>query len=136
VAADVAVRPARPADRLDVVRVLDAGLLDCSPDAVAARIDDDAALVAADGGRVVGALVADPTGAADADGDAGAHVEAVAVRPNRRGRGVGTALVVAAADRWGRLTADFDARVRPFYESLGFAVEPLDGNERHRGVRE
>jgi GNAT superfamily N-acetyltransferase len=128
VAAECQVRPARAADRLDVVRVLDAGLLDLSLATVEARIDAGTALVAVDDGTVLGALVADPAA------DAGAHVEAVAVRPNRRGRGVGTALVTAAADRWGRLTADFDARVRPFYESLGFAVEEC--GDRYRGVRE
>jgi GNAT superfamily N-acetyltransferase len=78
--------------------------------------------VAAADGRIVGALVLD-----------GEHVAAVAVRPGRRGQGVGTALVEAAAARRDRLTADFDSGVRPFYESLGFDVERSDG--RCRGVR-
>ena len=66
--------------------------------------------------RVVGTLVLD-----------GDHVDAVAVRRARRGRGIGTALVEAAVDRRGRLTADFDSCVRPFYESLGFEVERREG---------
>ena len=112
------VRPTRPAERATVRGVLNAAML---------SVDDDAlgrgtTLVAAADGRVVGALVLD-----------GEHIAAVAVRPGRRGQGVGTALVEAAAARRDRLTADFDSGVRPFYESLGFDVERSDG--RCRGVR-
>ena len=63
----------------------------------------------------------------------GEEIVAVAVRPGRRGQGVGTALVEAAADRRERLTAGFDPGVRPFYESLGFEIECDDG--RCQGVR-
>lgn len=77
--------------------------------------------------RVVGVLVLD-----------GECVEAVAVAPSRRGRGVGTALVDAALARQGRLVAEFDDTVRPFYESLGFAIEPTDDGSdgRFRGMGE
>lgn len=112
------VRPVRPAERTTVRGVLNAAML---------SVDDDAlrrgtTLVAAADGRVVGALVLNDE-----------HVAAVAVRPGRRGQGVGTALVEAAAARRNRLTADFDPGVRPFYESLGFDVERSDG--RCHGVR-
>ncbi|WP_459194587.1 hypothetical protein [Halosimplex sp. J119] len=33
-----------------------------------------------------------------------------------------------------RGAAEFDADVRPFYEELGFAVTPVDGSKRFRGV--
>jgi len=66
------------------------------------------------------------------DGD---HVDAVAVRRRRRGQGIGTALVEAAADRRDRLTAEFDADLRTFYEGLGFVVEETDEPGRLRGVR-
>ena len=117
------VRTAREEERTDVLGVLDAGFLHTDADRVAERIAAGTALVAVDEGRVVGALVGD-----------GERIEAVAVRPNRRGQGVGRALIRAAADRWGRLVAEFDERVRPFYESLGFDVSPTDG--RYRGVLE
>lgn len=117
------VRTAREEDRTDVLGVLDAGFLHTDADRVAERIAAGTALVAVDEGCVVGALVAD-----------GERIEAVAVRPNRRGQGVGRTLVLTAADRWGRLVAEFDERVRPFYESLGFDVSSLDG--RYRGVLE
>jgi len=74
-----------------------------------------------------GALVARPTAG-------GAHVEAVAVRNARQGQGVGSALIRAAADRWGMLTAEFDPGVRPFYESLGFEIAAA-GDGRLRGRR-
>jgi GNAT superfamily N-acetyltransferase len=69
-------------------------------------------------------------------GDAAAddrEIEAVAVRPRRRDRGIGRALVRGAARRTdGSLVASFDASVRPFYERLGFAIDAADG-DRHRG---
>lgn len=75
-------------------------------------------------GRVLGALALD-----------GDEIAAVAVRPGRRGRGIGPALTEAAAERRDRLVAEFDPRVRPFYEALGFEIEPA-GGDRYRGVRE
>ncbi|WP_323191370.1 GNAT family N-acetyltransferase [Halostella sp. PRR32] len=122
----VAVREARPAERVAVRRVLDAAMLE--PGDVAGAIDRGDALVAVADDTVLGALVLDPR-------DRGAHVEAVAVRRSRRGQGIGTALVEAAAERADRLTADFDPGVRPFYESLGFEIEPTgEGEERLRGT--
>lgn len=126
------VRTATPDDRLDVVRVVDGALLDVED--VGAAVERGDVLVATvdgpggDGGeRVVGAIVLEPRGY-DSRGDSGgAHVEAVAVNRSRRDRGVGTALVNAAHDRYGRLTADFRADVRPFWEAVGFAVEERDG---------
>ncbi|MFB6122102.1 MAG: GNAT family N-acetyltransferase [Haloferacaceae archaeon] len=116
------VRGAVPDDRVAVARVVDAAMLERGRD-VADAIDAGDVLAAAADGTVVGALVLD-----------GDRIDAVAVRRRRRGQGVGTALVEAALDRRGRLTADFDPRVRPFYESLGFDVERRDG--RLWGVRD
>jgi len=115
------VRPAREGDRADVLGVLDAGFLHTDPDHVAERIAAGTVLVAVEEGRILGALVAD-----------GERIVAVAVRPNRRGQGIGRSLVEAAADRWGRLIAAFDEGVRPFYESLGFEIAPA--GDRYRGV--
>lgn len=115
------VREARPGEHAAVMAVLDAAMLDTDPGAVRERIPEGV-LVADEGGRLLGALVL-----------AGEEVEAVAVRPGRRGQGLGTALVGAAADRRDRLVAEFDAGLRPFYEGLGFEVEPAEGG-RFRGV--
>jgi sulfur carrier protein ThiS len=117
----VRVRPADADDHLDVMRVLDGAALSVDARTVGERIGSDETLVATVEGRIVGALVRD-----------GDRVTAVATRRRWRDRGVGTALVSAAAAGRDRLIAEFDAGVRPFYESLGFDIEPI-GGDRHRG---
>lgn len=128
------VREARSGELVDVRSVFDAAMLDV-PD-----LDDCAVLVAVEEARPLGALAvahvdgsASPTGA-DTSGDDHGRIRAVAVRPGRRGQGVGTALVEAAAERHATLLAEFDERVRPFYKALGFAVGDADG-DRLRGRR-
>ena len=116
----VRVREARPDERPGVMNVLDGAMLAVDADRVAS--DATTTLVACEADRVLGVLVLD-----------GETVLAVAVRRSRRGQGVGTALVEAAAARRERLVAEFDERVRPFYGSLGFEVTPL-GDGRFRGV--
>ncbi|EMA71407.1 GNAT family N-acetyltransferase [Halorubrum distributum] len=124
--ADATIDPATPDDRLDVLRILDAAMLETDADAVNDRIAAGDALVARSTrtGGVVGALVAvrpDPDRL---------HVDAVAVRRARRGRGIGSALVAAAVDRAesdpavDAVTATFDADLRAFYEGLGFTIRP------------
>jgi sulfur carrier protein ThiS len=119
----VSVRPARPDDHLDVMRIVDGAMLSADAATIRDRIDDGAVLVATvDSGSPVGALVHD-----------GDRVTAVATRRRYRDRGVGTALVTAALERRNRLVAEFDPDVRPFYESLGFDVEAVeDGRLRGR----
>jgi GNAT superfamily N-acetyltransferase len=112
-----------------VMNVLDGAVLSIAVATVRAGVEDGGTLVAVSGddpaaGRVLGALVLD-----------GTHIEAVAVRQRRRGQGIGTALVEAALDRRDRITAEFDANVRPFYEALGFKIEPLGESDRFRGER-
>jgi len=118
----VRIRPARDDDHLDVMRVLDGAMLDVDADRVRERIDTGAVLVATLDDRVVGALTLD-----------GDRVTAVATRTRRQGQGVGTALVSAARADRDRLIAEFDPRVRPFYESLGFDIEPTGDGDRLRG---
>lgn len=114
-----AVRAATPDDELAVRRVLDGALLDV-PDGLPGRIDAGDVLVSDSGeGTVTGALVLD-----------GERIATVAVRRRRRGAGVGSALVAAAAERAdGPLTAEFRGAVRPFYESLGFEIREADGED-------
>ena len=143
------VRPAHDDEHLTVRRILDAAVLRYGdldrreglvavengserPEGGSGRGDEHAAAVetAEDDvgglkdGRVLGVLVLD-----------GAEIEAVAVRRRRRGQGIGTALVEAAADRRDRLDAVFDAHVCPFYEALGFDVERVE-EKRYRGLLE
>nr|WP_245697950.1 GNAT family N-acetyltransferase [Haloplanus vescus] len=97
-------------------------MLDVDAATVRDRIGTGEVSVAILDDRVVGALVRD-----------GDRVAAVATRKRRRGQGVGTALVSAAAADRDRLVAEFDPRVRPFYESLGFDIEPIAGSDRLSG---
>ncbi|MXV62976.1 GNAT family N-acetyltransferase [Natronorubrum sp. JWXQ-INN-674] len=130
------VRTAVPDDALDVRRILDAAMLE--PGDVEARIEQGNVLVAGDhrggtdasGGseRILGTAVLE----ADESGS-GAHISAIGVRRRHRDQGIGRALVEHALEREGRLTARFDDGVRPFYETLGFSIEPID-ERRHRGV--
>lgn len=119
----VEVRPARPTDRLDVRRVLDAAYL--SVESLDQHLDETLVAVPADGrSTVLGVIVLvpqEPTAPSKT-----AHIEAIAVRRARRGQGIGSALVDAAAERYPVLTAAFDPDVRPFYETLSFTVRPHD----------
>ena len=113
----IRIRPATADDLVAVMRLFDAAVLEADAGEVAERIGDETVLVADADGRTVGALALD-----------GSHVDAVAVQKERRGRGIGSRLVTAAADAVdGALTADFDEDVRPFYDALGFDIERRDG---------
>lgn len=123
------VRTATTAEVPAVMNVFDGAILSIAVETVRAGVEDGGTLVAVAGdsdadGRVLGALVLD-----------GNRIEAVAVRRRRRAQGIGTALVEAALDRHDRVTAEFDGGVRPFYEALGFEIEPLADSDRYRGVR-
>jgi GNAT superfamily N-acetyltransferase len=124
VGADPSVRHGREGDLLAALRVLEGAMLEVGATQIRRRTESGEVLVAEIDGRVVGALVRD-----------GDHVEAIAVHPDRRDSGVGRALIEAALAETGRLTADFRDEVRPFYESLGFAIEDADGEESEHGGR-
>ena len=126
---DVQVCEATVPDLPAVLNVLDGGGLATDAGALRSALERGDVLVAVadDGGRerVLGALALD-----------GREITALAVRRRRRGQGIGTALVDVAATRRDRLVAGFDPRVRPFWESLGFDVEPADEPGRYSGVRD
>ncbi|SFR88472.1 Predicted N-acetyltransferase YhbS [Halomicrobium zhouii] len=128
------VREADPGEVAAVRNVLDGAALAVDHDLLRECLDQGAVLVATStdsssddtaetDATVLGALVLD-----------GDRIDAVAVRRNRRGQGIGTELVEAAAARRDRLVAEFDAGVRPFYERLGFDVEPTADPDRYRGL--
>lgn len=136
----IAIERADPDDRLDVLRVLDAAMLETDADLVSDRIAAGDALVARfeRTGAVVGALVATRPESGRR------HVDAVAVRRARRGRGIGSALVADAVARAERdegidvVTAAFEPELEGFYVDLGFDVDAeraADGSDRLRGLR-
>ncbi|UTF54235.1 GNAT family N-acetyltransferase [Natronosalvus rutilus] len=134
---DRRVRRATPDDALAVRRLVDGALLEVGD--VESRIDDGDVLVATESRsvgtgetrRVLGAVVFEPPVRGETKG---AHVVAIAVHRRHRGRGIGTDLLEEALERAGALTANFDADVRPFYESLGFEIESI-AEGRYRGVK-
>ena len=128
----MSVRPARAVDDLTIRRLLDAAVLEV--DDVEGYLEAGTVLVAvsdSDSERILGTLVYEPLDAPPTN--SGAHIVAIAVRKRRQGQGIGTQLVETALDRYGRLTATFDEPVRPFYDTLGFSIEPLDDG-RYAGV--
>ena len=126
-----AVESATPDDRLDILRVLDAAMLETDAEIVDAAIDNRDALVARFDrtGAVVGALVA------VRPGPDRLHVDAVAVRRSRRGRGLGSALVARAVRLAERdpgievVTAEFDDELEGFYLDLGFEIAAVGDGE-------
>lgn len=125
----VSIRTATPDDRLAVRQLVDGAVL--AVDDLDARLEAGDVLLAdpSDGdGPSLGTFVGEPI-------DGGREVLAIVVRRCRRDRGIGSALVEAAAEQEGRLVAEFDGSVRPFYESLGFAIRPV-GGDRYRGELE
>ena len=145
----VAVRPARPGDLDDLVRLLEVLFsieADFRPDAVRQRrglallLEDPergCVLVAEDGGRAVGMATAQLV-VSTAEGAASAGVEDVGVDAALRGRGVGRRLL-AAAEAWARergaarlqLRADRDnAPALAFYRRLGWSPTRLSAWRR------
>lgn len=147
----ISIRTATDAALLDVVRVLDAAMLETDAETLRNRIAAGNVLVGVAGakpdvdgdeepdsptesdGTVVGVAVLEPR-------DGRIHLAAIAVRRERRGQGIGSALVEAAANRGrasgsARLTAAFDETLREFYEPLGFERRPDELEDRVFGVR-
>lgn len=106
------IRPALPAEYVTVRSILEAALLEIED----GRLRRVSVLVAGENGRILGALVLD-----------GSKIEAIAVRPGRRGQGIGSKLVAAAGKRRPKLSAEFEPDVRAFYASLGFDIGAEDG---------
>lgn len=127
-ATDGRIRPAEADDHTAVLNVLDAANLTTDAGAIRAAIDRDSCLVAepvngaGNEGVLVGALVHE-----------GNEITHVAVRKRRRGQGIGTALVEAVAEGRCSIVTECPTDVRPFYEALGFEIEPADDDERLRG---
>ncbi|SNR35535.1 GNAT family N-acetyltransferase [Halorubrum vacuolatum] len=115
---------ATPRDRLDVLRIVDAAMLEIDVDSLDERIDAGDVFVARieSTDTVVGALTIERPGPREA------AIEAVAVRRERRGRGIGSTLVaravrtLASEPTVGRITATFDPSLMAFYTDLGFAI--------------
>jgi GNAT superfamily N-acetyltransferase len=119
------VRSATVEELPNVLNVLDGALLEIEVTRLKEYLDDGDVLVAVepdDSNRILGVLVLDDQ-----------EVTALAVRRRRRSQGIGTNLVDAARERRGELVAEFDERVRPFWESVGCTVDAIEESDRYRG---
>lgn len=137
------IREATPEQVAEVLSILDAAALATDTGKIERAIDAGDVLVALpDSRQVEGEDMRQAAGSAEnATGPVlgalvldGEEVAAVAVRPKRRGQGIGSALVGEALDRRGRLVAEFDPRVRPFWESLDCEITPIPSSDRLRAV--
>lgn len=128
----IRIRPATSAELVGVRNVLDGAAL-CVERSLSDAIAEQAVFVAvSERETVLGAVVL-----------AGREITAIAVRPGRRGQGIGTGLVDAAehgiksGDAGGNrrsLVAEFDAGVADFWKHVGFTCEEIDPG-RFRGER-
>jgi GNAT superfamily N-acetyltransferase len=120
------VRVGRPGALTAVMTVFDSGGLEVPAERVETALAAGQVLVAVQEDRVLGAVLLDPAGRAEA-----VEIEAIAVRPGRRGQGIGRSLVGSAAERHGPLVAAFDEPARPFWAALGFEITPHTGESRY-----
>ena len=129
------VREATPPRHAEVLSILDAAALQTDSEGIRAAIERGDVFIAlpdrdsdrdqseAESQPILGALVLD-----------GQKITAVAVRPGRRGQGIGRALVARAKECHQRLVAEFDPGVAPFWEAVGFEAAEQSGAERLTGV--
>lgn len=105
------VRLAEPSDHAELLGILDAAALQTDSEQVREAIERDAVFVATAGERetILGALVL-----------SGTEILAVAVRPGRRGQGLGRRLVARAKRSRERLVAVHEHGVAPFWQAVGF----------------
>jgi|APHM01.1.fsa_nt_gi Acetyltransferase (GNAT) family. len=144
----VSIRRGDPTDRLAVVRLFDAAMLDTAANRLRRQLTatDGLVLIATHEETPVGAIALDASAASDeeqvdidstrVDGDTDpVRITAIAVRRRRRDREIGRALIETAAERVAPrpLTAGFDEGVRPFYDACGFEIDPH--NDRYWGIR-
>lgn len=123
------VRTATIEDLPAVLNVLDGGLLVTDVSRLQQATAEGSVLVAVPASTEEGADRSVVGTVVVVDGE----IEAIAVRRRRRDQGIGTRLVEAACERYGDLSAEFDERVRPFWESLGFSIRPIGDGDRLRG---
>jgi GNAT superfamily N-acetyltransferase len=133
IALELSIRAARPGEHVAVATILDAGLL-VTPD-LGPRIERGEVCVAVDE-NVVGAALFARTDGVETTSEQTVHVEAIAVRPRRRGQGIGRRLIEHLASDAERVTAEYPDDVSPFYEACGFEVESVDDDGGSlRGIR-
>lgn len=133
------VRYAAPGEFPEVMSILEAALLEVRGDSVRAAIQSESVLVYAECNRILGVVVSqtDPVrvGEFDAEDNASIHIEAIAVRPNRRNQGIGRELIEELLACYGSATVTFEENAKPFYQSLDVSILTTD-DDAYFGVLE
>ncbi len=125
------IRPATPDELAAVRNVLDGAALAVERSLSEAIAEQVVFVAVSERETVLGAVVL-----------SGREITAIAVRPGRRGQGIGTRLVDAVERTTGETTgthqqalvAEFDASVAKFWRSVGFTSEKVERG-RFRGER-
>jgi GNAT superfamily N-acetyltransferase len=134
---DRSIHRADADDHAAVARLFDTALLETDSERLRRQLAGENGFVLVAGIKPpVGAIAVDAARQPLAGVDISpVRITAIAVQRRQRDRGIGSRLVIAAAERAAPrpLTARFDERVRPFYRACGFDTEPRDG--RLWGIR-
>lgn len=155
---EVSIRRARPSDFTELLSILDGAALETDSAVVQRAIDADRAFVTVSdssrtdseillGGVVLrgeetvsspdcrnGASGSRAFATACSSSASAVEISAIAVRPGRRGQGIGTALIEAVCSQYAIVRATFDPELRPFYESLGFSCRRCEEQSRLVGI--
>lgn len=123
---ELTIRVAKSSDILDVIRILDASLLECDRLRITGIIDKEfdrsAVYVAEREGQILGTLVLDR-----------GTISALAVRRHHRHCGIGQSLVKTCLAAYDTVEATFDSGLCPFYRSLGFTITSRC-SDRYRAI--
>lgn len=112
----ISIEGATAADATAVVTLFDRALLSFDRETITQRIDRGTVIVARQPNGLCGALLF-----------AGNYVEAIAVKPGWRNRGIGRAMIERLAEERAPLTAGCREQVCPFFRSLGWTIYRLPG---------
>lgn len=128
------VHPAIPEQHAELLSILDAAALQTDSEQTREAIEQGEVFVAVPERQsdsltrsgsppVLGTLVLDES-----------KITAIAVRPGRRGQGIGRALVAHAQQSRTQIVAEFDPSVRPFWSAVGFELSEQSETDRLSGV--
>lgn len=133
------VRCAAPDEFPEVMSILEGALLEVCGDSVRSAIQSELVLVYVECDRILGVVVSQTgpvmLGGFEEEVDAEIHIEAIAVRPNRRNQGIGRELVEELLACYGSATVTFEENAKPFYQSLDVSILTTD-DDAYLGVLE
>lgn len=124
------VRIAKPDEVPEIMSILEGGLLEVSSDEIRAAVQLELVRVYVDSTRIIGVVVTRPTHdwSSEEYPDAGIHIDAIAVRPNRRNQGIGRELIEEILACHDSATVTFEGHAKPFYRALNVSILKRENN--------